>query len=1224
MENSPHSSIYVAPLQITKGKSRGKSVTRNSLRVSTSNGSKRDYKRESLSKTQKRASDSNASKEKQANAQNRQSDSQPVLFHSYLRAFYPYHPDCNESSTTVTLPLNQGDVILVHSVHTNGWADGTTLVSGHRGWLPTNYCQPYEEQPIFNLLKAVTDFWDMVQTCGNGNPGAFKSQDYSRGLVAGVRYLLESTNCLNRESTIVQSNNGLRRNRKALLSDLSTLVKNLRELQIKLEADPDFQLNDEHLDIVLSKAYKMTTRAVKFLDVWIEEIEPEDNIDASIAALDWIVEASAAVPLNSVASETLDGAIKNRSRGDSTVTTRPISVANAVVTRDNNYQGSTRSRQSRSSQTFTGAESLHPDVNNKRPVSMTTRLNSASHRISVSTPLSKSRALPLASEKLSAAHESFQNILSSFMGPHLQNRSSIDLLQASQQVINSWRDMLAVVEAVEAARKGDLRCSENLDQVCDDIYDRLTGLLQAARDILQPSRTEDRDVFPLEDRKRLVDCAVACVQGAGECVAKTRFVLERIGDFEFEVVGLGILSQEEDSTGLSKVLSKDSQPPERSDPVKELSYPPEPLNRPPPPPSRISHHSTSTTSEVAPETDNIRGSSQSSTPTSERSSVHSLLPPLPHLTSPLMQFEDYTTSAQNSFSSNNDPTHESTKAGRIESIGVSSMGSSSTYIGSFSDSIKEVASPTSTRATSPDLSSPQTPGLSISFSFTGSQSTLDDECEATEAKVLEKTYAHELMYNKDGQIMGGSLPALIERLTTYDSTPDALFVSTFYLTFRLFATPISFARALIDRFEYVNNSPHIAGPVRLRVCNVFKGWLESHWRNDLDKVALPLILPFAANQLSLALPSAGKRLTELIQKASSSSNPLVPRLISSIGKTNTSVAKYVAPNTPLPAPIITKSQLTALRNWKQSGSGVSILEFDPLELARQFTIKESRIFCSILPEELLATEWMKKSGSMAVNVRAMSTISTDLANLVADCILQMEDTAKRAKLIKHWVKIANRCYELSNYDSLMAIICSLTSATITRLKRTWEIVSTKTKTTLEELKKVVEVSKNYAVLRQTLQGQSPPCLPFVGIYLTDLTFIDLGNQPFRQLPGRAADDESSSVINFDKHMKTAKVISELQRFQIPYRLTEVPELQTWMQDQLVRVRSSDQGAFQSQFRRSLMLEPREQNTINKSPVEFQLSKFSSKEGVKEKFDLFSLTWPHPAKERTNSKSHVMT
>ena len=72
------------------------------------------------------------------------------------------------------------------------------------------------------------------------------------------------------------------------------------------------------------------------------------------------------------------------------------------------------------------------------------------------------------------------------------------------------------------------------------------------------------------------------------------------------------------------------------------------------------------------------------------------------------------------------------------------------------------------------------------------------------------------------------------------------------------------------------------------------------------------------------------------------------------------------------------------------------------------------------------------------------------------------------------------------------------------------------------------------------------------------------------------------VINFDKHVKTARIISELQRFQIPHRLAEVPELQTWMQDQFVAVRSGTDDGGEScmnrLYRRSCLLEPREQQS----------------------------------------------
>lgn len=116
----------------------------------------------------------------------------PVDFQSYLRAFYPYKPSVEEGSSTQILPLNSGDLILVHSVHTNGWADGTLLLSGARGWLPTNYCEGYDNEPISNLLRALTTFWDLVRSSTAAGLRGFQHSDYVKGLVAGVRCLLVS------------------------------------------------------------------------------------------------------------------------------------------------------------------------------------------------------------------------------------------------------------------------------------------------------------------------------------------------------------------------------------------------------------------------------------------------------------------------------------------------------------------------------------------------------------------------------------------------------------------------------------------------------------------------------------------------------------------------------------------------------------------------------------------------------------------------------------------------------------------------------------------------------------------------------------------------------------------------------------------------------------------------------------------------------------------------
>ncbi|KAI9676809.1 MAG: hypothetical protein M1829_002904, partial [Trizodia sp. TS-e1964] len=106
-------------------------------------------------------------------------------FHPFLRAFYPFSPTDDISSSTVTLPLREGDVILVHSIHTNGWADGTLLYTGERGWLPTNYCEAYEHEPIRNLLMALLNFWDLLRGGFDTSLAVFTNQEYIRGIIAG-------------------------------------------------------------------------------------------------------------------------------------------------------------------------------------------------------------------------------------------------------------------------------------------------------------------------------------------------------------------------------------------------------------------------------------------------------------------------------------------------------------------------------------------------------------------------------------------------------------------------------------------------------------------------------------------------------------------------------------------------------------------------------------------------------------------------------------------------------------------------------------------------------------------------------------------------------------------------------------------------------------------------------------------------------------------------------
>jgi hypothetical protein len=128
---------------------------------------------------------------------------------------------------------------------------------------------------------------------------------------------------------------------------------------------------------------------------------------------------------------------------------------------------------------------------------------------------------------------------------------------------------------------------------------------------------------------------------------------------------------------------------------------------------------------------------------------------------------------------------------------------------------------------------------------------------------------------------------------------------------------------------------------------------------------------------------------------------------------------------------------------------------------------------------------------------------------------------------------------------------------------------------LDELNAVVDFSRNQASLRRKLETPVAPCLPFLGVYLTDLTFVDAGNPKLRELPGTVSETgDPISVINFDKHMRMAKIVTHVQKFQVPYNLRPVAEMQSWMQSHLERMREGHAQMVGNFHRRSLIIEPK--------------------------------------------------
>lgn len=418
----------------------------------------------------------------------------------------------------------------------------------------------------------------------------------------------------------------------------------------------------------------------------------------------------------------------------------------------------------------------------------------------------------------------------------------------------------------------------------------------------------------------------------------------------------------------------------------------------------------------------------------------------------------------------------------------------------------------------------------------------------------------DIVLSMDGEhrIKAATLDALIDKMCDINHS-DPTFASTILLTFRLFTSPIDFFNQLITRF---NVAPPLGLslrekqiwsqkkqiPTQYRVCGILLQWIERNYIKKSDFEVLPMLRSFVAKSLAEAFPAEFDELSKVTKARLLDGNDLV-------SLADVKVNKGSAP----PAPIIPK------------GSATRLIDFDPLEIARQLTILDAAAFRAIESNEWLTYKPAVKRRSLADiaaaddggNIRRMITLSNKIAGWVAQTILYEEDLKKRCGLIKTFAKVAEHCHQLNNFATRESILAGLKSSPIYRLKRTFEHVSSKTKALIEDLMKHMDRDNNFRSYRESLKRVSgTACVPFTGLYMTDFTFILDGN------PTRVYNDR---LINVEKFVKVGAILTEIRGLQlIPYYLTPVREIQDFLDKGLGAARDAD-----SLFDLSMQLEPRE-------------------------------------------------
>eukprot|EP01121_Diplochlamys_sp_Union-15-3_P020035 TRINITY_DN7686_c0_g1_i1.p1 TRINITY_DN7686_c0_g1~~TRINITY_DN7686_c0_g1_i1.p1 ORF type:complete len:149 (+),score=27.37 TRINITY_DN7686_c0_g1_i1:112-558(+) len=147
-------------------------------------------------------------------------------------------------------------------------------------------------------------------------------------------------------------------------------------------------------------------------------------------------------------------------------------------------------------------------------------------------------------------------------------------------------------------------------------------------------------------------------------------------------------------------------------------------------------------------------------------------------------------------------------------------------------------------------------------------------------------------------------------------------------------------------------------------------------------------------------------------------------------------------------------------------------------------------------------------------------------------------------------------------------------SSVFRLKHTWvKVMQSKQYPKFQELKHLMTGKGGFKNYRQTLASTNPPCVPFFGVYQTDLTFIEEGNPDFLNVQGGRKD-----IINYDKMKKLAAVLEEIAQYQhIRYHFQIVPIIYEYFESALKMDYLTDNELYSL----SLEVEPKIANTERK-------------------------------------------
>ncbi|MBN3305984.1 SOS1 protein, partial [Amia calva] len=431
-------------------------------------------------------------------------------------------------------------------------------------------------------------------------------------------------------------------------------------------------------------------------------------------------------------------------------------------------------------------------------------------------------------------------------------------------------------------------------------------------------------------------------------------------------------------------------------------------------------------------------------------------------------------------------------------------------------------------------------------------------------------------------IKAGTVVKLIERLT-YHMYADPNFVRTFLTTYRSFCKPQELLALLMERFDIPEPKPTEADqiamengdqplstelkrfrkeyvqPVQLRVLNVCRHWVEHHFYDfERDAELLRRLEEFIGMVRGKAMRKWVESITKIIQRK-----------------------KQVQANGP--SHNITFESPPPSIEWHISKPGhfesFDLMTLHPIEIARQLTLLESDFYRAVQPSELVGSVWTKEDKELnSPNLLRMIRHTTNLTLWFEKCIVETENLEERASVVARIIEILQVFQELNNFNGVLEVVSAMNSSPVYRLDHTFEQIPSRQRKILEEAHELSE--DHYKKYLAKLRSINPPCVPFFGIYLTNILKTEEGNPDFLKRHGK-------ELINFSKRRKVAEITGEIQQYQNqPYCLRVENDIRRFFENLNPMEDKTEKEFADYLFNKSLEIEPRNVRSLPRFPKKY--------------------------------------